>query len=69
MKLPGVMIVPGLYDDDGTLHFDAVEYLRGQGVPVNAHNVALVEAELKRQFGERWPGVPVHELDAGDDLA
>lgn len=66
MKFPGTMVVPGLYDDHGTLHFDAVEYLKGQGVPVNAHNIAMVERTFKDQFAERFPGVPVHE-EVDDD--
>jgi len=55
------MIEPGVYDVDGTLHFYPDEYLAGHGLPVNDHNLALVERVFKERFAELHPGVPIHD--------
>lgn len=65
MKVPthaGVMVVPGLYDVDGQLHFYPEEYCAGQGIPVNDHNLALVEQVMVEETRRRYPGVPVFDV-------
>lgn len=62
MTLPGTKLGPGVYEDHGTLHFDAVEYLRGHGIVVTDYNVALVERVFREQFAKRYPGVPIREV-------
>jgi hypothetical protein len=57
------VFAPGFWiDTDDTLHFDAVKFLEGAGIPATPENIEAIEEEAKNFARGIFPQAPIIDL-------